>query len=100
MVRRNTRYLLIAAFAATFVFLRLLSSGGTQLPGIPSLYRLTHIEQEGDPIFPPNTANTVDLLRTTTPDNIVPRPDNETSHQSPELQTQQGPVEPVDPLSY
>jgi len=102
MVRRNTRYLLIAACAVTFVYLRLLSTGGTQLPSFHSFNRFTNVEKQEDAVFSPDTANAVEpeRLRTTTADNVVLRPDPVTVHHSPELQTQQGPLEPEKPPSY
>jgi len=104
MVRRNARYLLIAACAVTFVFLRLLGGGGTQMPGFQSLNRFTHFEKGEDTLFPPDTPNPVDAerLRTASPDNVILRPDAdpEIAHPPPELQTQHGPIEPEKPPVY
>ena len=85
----------------TFVVLRLLSTSGAQLPNFQSLNRFNNFGKQhlGLPL---NTDNTVDFerLHTTTPNNVVLRPDIETAQHSPELQTQQGALQPEAPPSY
>ena len=92
----------MAACAMTFVVLQLLSTGGAQLPNFQSLNRFNNFGKHEDPGLPLNTENTVDSerLHTTTPNNVVLRPDVETAQHSPELQTQQGPLQPEAPPSY
>jgi hypothetical protein len=102
MVRRNTRYLVIAGCAMTFVFLRLLSIGRAQQPSFQSLNGFSSFGKDKDPSFPPDDANAVDpgRFRVTPPNNIVLRPDVETALRLPEPQTQQGPLEHEAPPPY